>query len=213
MTELHVPRDGEVALLRALRGGDEEAFRDLVERHQAGLHRVARLYVPDAIADEVVQETWAAVVAGLDRFEARSTVKTWIYRILLNQARKRGPRERRTIPFASRSGLFGEDGPAVAPDRLVHPDLGRGYWPDAPPAWHGDPEGRLLGAETLAVVRAAIADLPDAQREVITLRDVEGWDADEVCDLLGLSSVNQRVLLHRARAAVRQRLEVYFDGA
>lgn len=213
MTELDVPPDGEVALLDALRRGDEQAFRHLVERHQAGLRRVAGLYVPGAVVDEVVQETWAAVVAGLDRFEARSSLKTWIYRILLNQARKRGPRERRTIPFAARTGPLGDDGPTVDPDRLVHPDLGRGYWPDNPPTWHGDPEGRLLGSETLAVVRSAIADLPDAQREVITLRDVEGWGADEVCDLLGLSSVNQRVLLHRARASVRHGLEVYFDGA
>lgn len=215
MTDLPDPTGGpdrrlgftdEGALVRALRAGDECAFRHLVAAHHAMLTRLAALYVPTAIVDEVVQETWLAVITGIDRFEGRSTVRTWIHRILLNQAQRRGPREKRVLPFAAMTRGTDERA-SVDPDRLVHPDLGANYWPDAPPAWHDDPEGRLLGAEVLGEVERAIADLPGAQREVITLRDVEGWSSGEVCDALGISSANQRVLLHRARVAVRDRLE------
>lgn len=202
------PRD-EAALVGALRAGDEDAFRGLVARHHAALRRLSRLYVPDAVVDGVVQETWAAVVAGIDRFEGRSSLKTWIFRILLNQARKRGPRERRTIPFSAGGHGSDDRSPAVDPDRLVHPELGHNYWPAPPPTWHGDPEGRLLGGELRDVVMKAIAELTDSQREVITLRDVEGWTSTEVCDTLGISAVNQRVLLHRARTSVRDALEVH----
>lgn len=205
-----VPLD-ESALVCALRRGDEEAFRSLVMHHQTGMRRVASLYVPQAAVEEVVQDTWVAVIVGIDRFEQRSSLKTWIYRILLNQARRRGPRERRTIPFSAHRTVS-DIGPTVDPERFVHPELGTGYWPAAPSSWHGDPEGRLLGSEIRNTVLAAIGRLPPAQREVMTLRDIEHWEASEVCELLRLSAVNQRVLLHRARAAIRRELEVHLDG-
>lgn len=198
----------EAALVDALRRGDADAFGLLVNTHHASLRRVARLYVPDALVDEVVQETWAGVVRGIDRFEGRSSLKTWIYRILVNQARKRGGRERRTVPF---SGMSMADDDALV-SRLTHPLLGAGYWASAPNRWQTGPEDETVAAELRRVIRAAIDALPDAQREVITLRDVEGWTAEEVCDALCISAVNQRVRLHRARVTVRAALEVYFDG-
>lgn len=201
----------EAQLIERLRRGEEAAFQLLIELHHAGLRRVARLYVPDAVVDDVVQETWVGVIRGIQRFEQRSSVKTWIYRILINQARKRGPKEKRAIPFSAASPA-GENEPAVSPDRLVHPLLGRNYWPEAPPAWDTEPENRALASELRGVVSRSIAALPPAQREVITLRDVEGWASEEVCDTLGISGVNQRVLLHRARTTVRKALEEYFDG-
>lgn len=201
----------EAQLVEKLRRGEESAFQRLIELHHAGLSRVARLYVPDAAVDDVVQETWIGVIRGIERFEQRSSVKTWIYRILINQARKRGPKEKRAIPFSA-AGPAGESEPPVSPDRLVHPLLGRNYWPAAPPAWDTEPENRALASELRGVVSRSIAALPPAQREVITLRDVEGWASEEVCDTLGISGVNQRVLLHRARTTVRKELEEYFDG-
>lgn len=198
----------ETELVLALQRGDESAFRDVVAVHHAGLRRVARLHVPDTIVDDVVQETWIAVVRGINRFEARSSLKTWIYRILLNQARRRGPKERRTVPFSS-----AEDGLVVPLDQLTHPVLGPHYWPDAPKVWEFDPEDRALAAEIRRLISNAIETLPAQQREVITLRDVEGWTSDEVCDTLTISGSNQRVLLHRARTAVRRQLEGYFDGS
>lgn len=198
----------ETELVLALQRGDESAFRDVVAFHHAGLRRVARLHVPDTIVDDVVQETWIAVVRGIDRFEARSSLKTWIYRILLNQARKRGPRERRTVPFSP-----GDPDSIVPLERLVHPDLGPHYWPDVPPSWEFDPEDRAVAAELRQLIADVIETLPGSQREVITLRDVEGWDSDEVCETLMISASNQRVLLHRARTAVRRQLEGYFDGS
>lgn len=205
------PREStETGVSEALRRGDEAAFRQLVEMHHAGLRRVAALYVPSNVVEDVVQETWVAVVRGIDRFEGRSSIKTWIYRILINQARKRGPKERRTIPFSA-LGPSEDHDPAVPLERLVHPELGPGYWPDAPRPWDADPGDRAVAAEIREVIGRAIENLSDAQREVITLRDVEGWDSEEVCDALGVSAVNQRVLLHRARTSVRAALEVYFD--
>lgn len=207
-----VPQESaEAGMIAALRLGDEAAFRRLVGIHHAGLRRVAALYVPSSAVEDVVQETWVGVIRGIDGFQGRSSVKTWIYRILVNQARKRGPRERRTIPFSA-AGPFGDHQPVVPLDRLVHPELGVGYWPEAPPQWHTDPEDRAMAAEMRDVISQAIGGLSGAQREVIVLRDVEGWDSEEVCDLLGISAVNQRVLLHRARTTVRAALEVYFDG-
>lgn len=204
------PRPSEDTLVAALRAGDEEAFRLLVEAHHGMLRRMAGIWVEDAIADEVVQETWAAVITAIHRFEGRSTVRTWLFRILANQARKRGTREARSIPFSAAAPR--DDGPIVDPDRLLHPELGPSYWPEAPATWEGDPEGRALAAEVRAVVSSAIDRLPAAQREVITLRDVEGWTATETCEAMGISSANQRVLLHRARAAVRDALEVHHDA-
>ena len=198
--------EDERQLVAALRAGDEAAFRSLIERYHPLLVRVARSYVPTrAVAEEVAQETWLAVLEGIDRFEERSSLKTWLFRILTNKAKTRGERERRSLPFSS----FETDEPAVEPERFRGPqEPWTGHWSATPRAF---PEERLLAAEALAVIEDAIAALPPAQRAVITLRDVEGWSAEEVCNALTLSETNQRVLLHRARAKVRAALERYFD--
>lgn len=201
------PALADADLVAALRAGDEATFRALVHRHDPSLRRLARLYVDDAVVGEVVQDTWLAVITGLDRFEGHSSVRTWIHRILLNQARTRGVREARTVA----APLF-EEAPAGLPRDLHHPELGPGYWPASPPTWDHDPEDRALAAEVRAAVRIAIEELPARQREVIALRDVEGWTSDEVCDALRLTAANQRVLLHRARVHVRARLEEEFGG-
>jgi RNA polymerase sigma-70 factor (ECF subfamily) len=202
----------EAAAIAALRRGDERAFVDLVDALGPGLRRVALLYTPSAaIADEVVQETWIGVIRGLDRFEGRSSLRTWIFRILVNIARTRGEREHRSIPFSAFVDAQAEPGePAVEPDRFLPADSDwPGHWASFPRHWDEVPEERLASAETLAVVRAAIDTLPPSQREVITLRDVEGWSSDEVCNALEISATNQRVLLHRARSKVRRALEEY----
>jgi RNA polymerase sigma-70 factor (ECF subfamily) len=196
----------------ALLAGDEEAFQRLVERYHGSLLRLAMTYVrPRSAAEEVVQDTWLGVVRGLPAFEGRSSLRTWIYRILVNQARTRGVRESRSVPFSS---LAGDDDASVDPDRFLpasHPAYA-GHWAAAPRAWDDLPEAVLLAAETRAEVLRAIDALPPQQREVITLRDVEGWSSAEVREALDLSEANQRVLLHRARAKVRMRLEAYLDG-
>jgi RNA polymerase sigma-70 factor (ECF subfamily) len=196
----------EHELVAALRAGDESAFRALIEMYHAMLVRVARAYVPtNAIAEEVAQETWLAVVEGIDRFQERSSLKTWLFRILTNKAKTRGMRERRSLPFSS----FESDDSAVDAGRFHGPEhQWPGHWAAAPQAF---PEERLLAAETREVVEQAIEALPPTQRAVISLRDVEGWSAEEVCNALTLSETNQRVLLHRARAAVRAALERYFE--
>jgi RNA polymerase sigma-70 factor, ECF subfamily len=196
--------DPDAALLDRLRAGDEAAFMELVERHHAALVRLARSFVSSrAVAEEVAQETWLGVLNGIDRFEGRSSLKTWIFRILVNRAKTRGERESRSIPFSSLEQ--GEDGPSVDPDRF----LDAGAWSSPPRAWEGEPVERLLAGEARDVVDAAIEKLPPVQRQVITLRDVEGLDADETCRVLDLTDGNQRVLLHRARSHVRQALEEY----
>ncbi len=205
---------GEAEMLRRLRAGDEEAFRELVGRHDRVMRRLARSFVATtAVADEVVQETWLAVIRGLPGFEGRSSLRTWIFGILVNRAKSRGERERRSTPFSSLAGSEQGDGPTVDPERFLqgeHPAAG--YWTRVPNRFFELPEERLLAEETTGVVAEAIAGLPARQRQVISLRDVEGWDADEVCESLGLTAGNQRVLLHRARAAVRARLEEYFEA-
>ncbi len=162
-------------------------------------------------ADDAVQDTWVAVIRGVDRFEGRSSLKTWVFGILVNVARRRAEREGRTVPFAS----MGSGGDAwqgtVEVSRLHHPDLGVGYWPNAP-TWARDPAESAMAAEVRSVVLRAIEGLTPAQREVLTLRDLEGWTGPEVSDVLGISDVNQRTLLHRARVAVRRALEEYFGG-
>jgi RNA polymerase sigma-70 factor (ECF subfamily) len=199
-------------MLARLRAGDELAFRELVKRHDRAMRRIALSYVrTPSVADEVVQETWLAVIQGLGRFEGRSSLKTWMFRILVNRAQSRGVREQRTTPFSSLSGDNGEDGPTVDPDRFLPAgNAAAGYWSVTPSRFFELPEDQILAEETSALVAAAIEKLPDRQRQVISLRDIEGWDADEVCQSLGLSAANQRVLLHRARAAVRAGLEEYF---
>jgi RNA polymerase sigma-70 factor (ECF subfamily) len=200
------PVDDQELVERA-RGGDEEAFALLVTRYSPMLLRLARMYVPtDALAEDVVQETWVAVVRGLERFEGRSSFKTWLFRILVNRAKTRGVREHRSIPFASVGGGADEDGdegPTVDPARFTS----EGAWTSAPADWHDDPEAALDSAEALRIAREAIAELPERQKIVITLRDLEGLSSDEVRNVLDLTETNQRVLLHRARAKVREALE------
>jgi RNA polymerase sigma-70 factor (ECF subfamily) len=207
-----VSADPDAELLTRLRRGDEQAFGTLVERYSATMLHVARLHVRDKqAAEEVVQETWLAVVKGLERFEERSTLKTWLFRILTNRAKTRGEREARCVPFSSlvAADVSGDD-PAVDADRFQGPtDRYPGGWAAPPANWETLPDVRLLSQETLGRVAAAIDVLPPAQRAVIRLRDVEGWESDEVCDLLGLSHGNQRILLHRARSKVRTALERY----
>lgn len=201
----------ESELIAALRAGDESAFAALVERYHAGFVRVARMYVRDrAVAEEVAQETWLAVLGAIDRFEARSSLKTWLYRILTNRAKTRGERESRSVPFSS---IGDPDEPAVDPDRFQS-EGGQypGGWKEFPQPWEGGPEERLLAGETRELILATIETLPPNQRAVITLRDVEGFGADEVCNVLELSDTNQRVLLHRARSRVRRALEQYLEA-
>jgi RNA polymerase sigma-70 factor (ECF subfamily) len=203
--------DRDASLLAALRAGDEDAFAALVTRYHASLKRVARAYVStDAVAEEVVQDTWLAAIRGLDRFEQRATIKTWLFHILANQAKTRGVRERRSVPFASLARADGEE-PSVSPDRFQREgDTWPGHWATPPRPWE-DPERRLASLEAREHLRTAIAALPATQQAVLTLRDVEGLEADEVCELLDLSAGNQRVILHRARARVRTDLERYFE--
>jgi RNA polymerase sigma-70 factor (ECF subfamily) len=199
--------DDEV-LVAALRAGDEDAFGWLVDRYSGPLRRVALGYVSTpSVADEVVGDTWLAVINGIDRFEGRSSLKTWIYRILMNKARTRGAREHRTVPFSSFDDESNTSG--FSPDRFRSAEDPEwpGHWTRPPRRWQEQPHERLQAAETLAAVREAIEELPPTQRQVISLRDIDGWTSEEVCNVLGLSKTNQRVLLHRARAKVRQRLE------
>lgn len=196
------------ALLADLRAGNEQAFASIVDAWSGGMRRVARNFVstPDS-ANEVVQDTWLAVIAGLDRFEGRSSVKTWVFRILINTAKRRGSVEHRTMPMSS---LTGEDtGPTVDPERFQQ--AGEPYphhWREFPVPWPS-PEQAMLDSELLKRVRDAVNELPERQRIVITLRDIEGYDSAEVSELLDITAANQRVLLHRARAAVRGRIEAY----
>ena len=196
---------GDAELVERLRAGDEEAFMELIRALSPSLLRVARMYVPTAaLAEDVVQETWLAVLNGIDRFEGRSSLKTWIFRILTNTAKTRGERERRSVPFSALDADEGGFEPAVERSRFT----GSGHWAVLPRAW---PEDRLLAKETRLVIERAIERLPPTQRTVITLRDVEGWTADEVRNALELSETNQRVLLHRARAKVGSALEQYLS--
>ncbi len=205
----------DAALLAALRRGDEAAFTTLVERHHASLVRLAMMYVPDqAAAEEVAQETWLGLLKGLDRFEGRSSLKTWLFTILTNRAKTRGQRESRSVPFSALAeSELDSDEPAVAPERFRPPD--HPQWPNEwgtyISAWAEIPEEKFLSRETMDVIRQAITALPAAQRDVITRRDIEGWSAQEVCNILAISETNQRVLLHRARSKVRQALEQYLN--
>jgi RNA polymerase sigma-70 factor (ECF subfamily) len=204
----------EQDLLMRLRAGDESAFRALVTGHDRAMKRLALSFVREAsVAEEVVQETWLAVIRGLDRFEGRSSLKTWIFRILVNRAQSRGAREARTTPFSSLASEEAlTEGGTVDPDRFLPPGhAAAGYWSVTPGRFFELPEERLLARETAELVAEAIKGLPVRQQQVIRLRDVEGFTAEEVCESLGLSAANQRVLLHRARAAVRATLETHFN--
>ena len=192
--------DGE--LVERLRARDERAFAALVERYHPAMMRLASNFVPnsDAAAD-VVQETWLAVVRGVDRFEGRSSFRTWLFRILVNRARTVGAKERRVVPVDVSE-------PAVDPRRFTRD----GRWSEPPVTWPEDVDDRLTAAVTAKRIRAAIADLPEGQREVVMLRDGQGLSASEVCAVLGLSEGNQRVLLHRGRSRVRQAVEEVVAG-
>ncbi len=207
-------RQDESELVAALRSGDEAAFAALVDELTPALTRLALAHVASrAVAEEVVQDTWVAVVTGIDRFEGRSALRTWIFRILLNKARTRGKREKRSLPFSSmrRGGDEGRDEPAVDPDRFQ----GRrgeypGHWARPPQEW-SSPEEILATREARDVMLAAIAELPARQREVLTMRDLLGLSAEEARNALDIGETNQRVLLHRARSKVRGALERHFD--
>ncbi len=202
-------------LIGRLRAGDESAFSEVVDGWSPMMLRVARSFVStEASAEEIVQETWLAVLAGLHRFESRSSLRTWVFRILSNQAKTRGVRESRTVPMSSLGGDEGE-GPTVDPDRFRSKDeQGSGQWTaeGAPRSWEPSPEVSVLSGEVRGLVAEALLLLPDRQRTVVSLRDVHGLTSEEVCDTLGITAANQRVLLHRARARMRAALEDYYCG-
>jgi len=206
----------ESALLDRLRAGDETAFADLVDRWSRTMLRVARGYVStDASAQEVTQDTWLAVIRGLDNFEARSSLKTWVFRILVNTAKTRGVREKRVTPMSSLVIDLEDASPTVDPSSFRGPDdqYPGGWTPSAvPQRWEGDPAREVLRGEVRTLVSSAMEKLPERQRSVVLLRDVQGCDSDEVCQILGLTPENQRVLLHRGRASVRTALEGYYRG-
>jgi RNA polymerase sigma-70 factor (ECF subfamily) len=206
----------ESDLVDALQRRDEAAFVQLVRLYQGRLLRLALLYVPiRAVAEEVVQEAWLGVLQGIDRFERRSSLKTWLFRIVANRARTRATRESRAVPFSALRDSDGDgDEVAVPAERFLGPDHPEwsGHWAEPPSAWPESPERELLTREMLEQVHLAIDALPPAQREVITLRDVEGATSEEVCNILGITETNQRVLLHRARSRVRAALEGYFNN-
>ena len=196
------------ALVERLRNHDEQAFMELVEQYGPSMLRVAQSFVRSrAVAEEVVQDAWLGVLRGIDRFERRSSLKTWLFRILVNTAKTRGEREARSVPFTA---VFEE--PAVEPERFLgadHPHA-PGGWATPPTDW---PAEKLEAREVREVIDGVIAELPPQQRQVITLRDVLGVEAEDACNALGLSEVNQRVLLHRARSRVRRALERYMEDS
>jgi RNA polymerase sigma-70 factor (ECF subfamily) len=199
-------------IVAALRAGDERTFRDLFERHCPAMKRVARSYVQsDAVAEEIVQETWLAILTGIDRFEGRCALGTWMFSILLNQAKTHSARERKSLPFSSISASGGDD-PAVDADRFQKDDEAwPGHWATPPRPWQ-KPDRRALSLEARELLKEALSQLPNRQRLVVALRDVDGLSSAEVCGLLQLTSENERVLLHRARSRLRAALEEYLDG-
>lgn len=204
----------DVTLLQALRKGDETAFAQLIDHYHASLLRLAMTFVASpAVAEEVVQETWIGILEGIGRFEGRSSLKTWIFRILTNQAKTRGVRERRNAPFSPLEHSTEEpEVPAVDPSRFHTSGYWVDHWNSLPRYWDDEtPERIFLSKEGLAQIEKAMSALPPTQRQVITLRDVEGLTAVEVCNILSIGETNQRVLLHRARSHVRRALEKYLD--
>ena len=199
----------DATLVAALKEGDESAFCELVDLHTAAMLRVARGYVPTReIAEDVVQETWIALLKGIGGFEGRSSLRTWLFTVLINIAKRRGIRERRDADVE----VLAFTGGTVDPARFRgHDDPYPGHWrPDAVPSPFPDtPEGSVLGDELIALARRELDKLPERQRIVVTMRDMLGLDSAEVCELLEISVANQRVLLHRGRAAVRRVLEDY----
>jgi RNA polymerase sigma-70 factor (ECF subfamily) len=204
------PSSSDLSLVARLRAGEESVLEDLVRRYHGSLLRLALVLLRNrASAEEVVQETWKCVVEGLDSFEGRSSLKVWICRILTNRARTRLIRERRSVPFSA-LGDSDADEPAVDPTRFSP----GGQWADPPQRWNENtPEKLLMQKEAMEYLERALHQLPASQRSVVTLRDVEGFDSDEVCNVLGIRETNQRVLLHRARSKLRQALEEHLIGA
>jgi RNA polymerase sigma-70 factor (ECF subfamily) len=202
----HAGVQSELHLLERLRAGDEQAFVSLVDSCHATMLAVAQAHVRTrSVAEEVVQEAWIGVIRGIDRFEGRSSLKTWIMRIVVNTAKTRGVREARSVPFAAFEGE-----PAVDPRRFRGPENPyAGGWKVFPGNWSQLPDETLHTREALNLIVAAISSLPPAQRAVIRMRDVEGCSSEEVCEALDVSEGNQRVLLHRARSRVRAALEAH----
>ena len=195
--------ESDIDLLERLRAGDEQAFVALVGRHHSSMLRVARAFVPNsAVAEEVVQDTWVAVLRSIGQFEGRSSLKTWLYRVLINRARSSGVKERRSVPTDD-------------PERAVDPSRfdGAGNWASPPAHWVEEADDRLQAGSLAGHLRKALDELPPLQREVVTLRDVEGLNSSEVCTLLNITEGNQRVLLHRGRSRLRQALETEFREA
>jgi RNA polymerase sigma-70 factor, ECF subfamily len=189
---------GDAELVARLQAGDESAFSELVDRYHSPLLRLASSFVPNrAVAEEVVQDTWLGVIRGIERFEGRSSLKTWLFRILVNRARTAGVRERRQTPVDPAWE------PAVPRERFG----ADGAWIDPPAAWAEDAEARLCARQTVERITNCLAELPEAQRQVVLMRDFEGLPASEVCAVLGLTDANQRVLLHRGRSRIRSLLE------
>ena len=200
--------DDDSALVARLRTGDERAFAELVDRHSPAMLAVARAHVASReVAEDVVQDTWLALLKGLDGFEGRSSLRTWLFRVLINIAKTRGVRDKRTIAVDPSTGMD----PTLGPDAF-QPAGSRwaGDWVRFPLPWQETPERSVLADEALDLVRRELARLPDLQRMVVALRDVDGYEAEEVCTLLQLSAGNQRVLLHRGRARIRAALADYF---
>jgi RNA polymerase sigma-70 factor (ECF subfamily) len=210
--EAALPPPGDIdqhLLIRALREREDSAFRELLDRHESAMLRLAMSHVGSrARAEEVVQDTWIAVIKGIDRFRGDSSVKTWLFRILLNRARTQARREARSIPFSDAAGHSNGQDAAHAYAQTISADH-RNAWTGS---YGAGPEDGVLGAELRARIDDALALLPERQRRVLILRDLEGWTAGEVCDLLGISDGNQRVLLHRARIRMRELLEPYLTG-
>ena len=202
---------GDLAIVERLRAGDEAAFMMLVEEHQASMLRIARMYVSTtAVAEDVVQDAWLGIVRGLDRFEGRSSLRTWMYRIVVNTAKTRGRAEGRIVPFSS---LAGPEAEPLDPFAFQgEDDPSPGAWRAHPASWTSIPEERLLGDETMRRIGRSIESLPPMQAQVIRLRDVLGWSAHEVREVLDLTEANQRVLLHRARSRVRRDLDAYLSA-
>jgi RNA polymerase sigma-70 factor, ECF subfamily len=197
-----VVQDTDAQLLDRLRGGDEQAFVVLVRRHGGAMLALASSFVPSvAVAEEVVQDTWVAVLNGIGRFEERSSFRTWLFAILVNRARTAGVRERRSI-------AIGDVGPAVDSSRFDD----TGHWLSPPEHWIERADDRISAVKMADRIRSAIEELPDRQRQVVTLRDIEGLSSDEVCGVLDLTDANQRVLLHRGRSRVRQIIETEFGS-
>jgi RNA polymerase sigma-70 factor (ECF subfamily) len=204
---------GEQQVVDCLRRGEESAFVSLISRYHTLMVRVAMMYVADqATAEEIVQDTWIGVLEGIDRFEGRSSIKTWIFKILTNKARTRGAQENRGLAFLSLETIEGTDEPAVDPERFRPADDPQmpDSWANPPIPWAGAPEAHALNQEILRTLRDAIDTLPPRQRSILLLHDIEGWASHEICNVFNLTETNHRVLLHRARSKVRQALECYF---